>query len=96
MDRHGVADSGSRVLLCPNGGEAKAIVAGERWLPAGSRGSGWVRETAGVFSVVGGLTGGEEIVGGELRGGGSFGSKVILWRRWLPIKIKQGNEFTGG
>ena len=72
------------------------FAAGERWLPAGSRGSGWIRETEAVFSVVVGSTGVEEVVGGELRGGGSFESKVILWRRWLLIKIKQGNKFTGG
>ena len=41
-------------LLCPNRGEATAIVAGERRLPAGSRRSGWIRETEVVLLVVAG------------------------------------------
>ena len=80
----------------PSGGGAPAIVAGVWLFLVGPRGWGWIRETKAVFLVIVGLTGVEEVVGGELRGGGSFGGKVILWRRWLPIKIKQGNEFTGG
>ena len=44
--------------------------------------------------LLGGPSGGrrvaevEGVAGGELRGGGGFGDKVIWWRRWLPIKIK--------
>ena len=62
----------------------------------GLRERGWIRHSRAILPVVEGSTVVEEVVGGELRGGGSFGSKVILWRRWPPIKIKQGNEFTGG
>ena len=36
------------------------------------------------------------VVGDELHDGGSFGSKVCFGLRWFPIKIEQGNEFTGG
>ena len=31
--------------------------------------------------------GAEGAAGDELRGGGGFGGEVVLWRRWLPIKI---------
>ena len=43
-----------------------------------------------------GLAGAEGVADGELRGGGSFGSKVVLGLRWFPIKIEQGEGFTGG
>ena len=49
------------------------INAGERRLPVGSRGSGWIRKTGTVLPVVVGSAGVEGIAGDELRGGGSFG-----------------------
>ena len=72
------------------------INAGERRLPAGSRGSGWICKTGAVLPVVVGSAGVEGVAGGELRGGGGFGDKVILGPRWLPIKMEQGNGLTGG
>ena len=36
------------------------------------------------------------VAGDELRGGDGFGGEVSLGLRWFPIKIEQGNEFTGG
>ena len=48
-------------------------------LPAGSRESGWIRKTGAVLPVVVGSAGVEGVAGGELQGGGGFGSKV-LWR----------------
>ena len=64
VDRHGVADSGSRrptgrfdqsspsSFSVPGGGEATAIVAGERRLPAGLRGRGWIRHSRAILPVV--------------------------------------------
>ena len=46
--------------------------------------------------VVVGSSGVEGTAGGELLGGGGLGSKVLLGLRWLPIKIEQGEGFTGG
>ena len=109
MDWGGVTDSGSKGPLVrfdwsppppSSSGRteagAPATNAGERRLLAASGGRGWIRTAGAFLPVVEGSTVVEEVVGGELHSGGSFGSKVILWRRWLPIKIKQGNEFTGG
>ena len=48
----------------------------------------------GSASSGGGFSGGgmsmEDIFSrfGDLFGGGGFGGEVVLWRRWLPIKIK--------
>ena len=72
------------------------INASEWLLPAGSRESGWIRKTGAVLPVVVGSAGVEGVADGELRGGGGLGSKVLLGLRWFPIKIEQGNEFTGG
>ena len=64
------------------------INAGERRFPAGSRGSGWIRKTGAVLTVVEGSAGVEGVADGELRGGGGLGCKVVLGLRWLPIKIE--------
>ena len=73
-----------------------AIDAGEWLLPAGSRESVWIRKTGAVLTVVVGSAGVEGVAGGELRGRGGLGSKVVLGLRWFPIKIEQGEGFTGG
>ena len=54
------------------------------------------QDRGGPPSVVVGLAGAEGVADGELRGGGSFGSKVVLGLQWFPIKIEQGGVFTGG
>ena len=46
--------------------------------------------------MVVGSAGVEGVADGELRGGGGLGSKVVLGLRWFPIKIEQGEGFTGG
>ena len=46
--------------------------------------------------MVVGSAGVEGVADGELRGGGGLGSKVLLGLRWFPIKIEQGEGFTGG
>ena len=56
---------------------------------------GWIRKTGAVLPVVVGSAGVEGVADGELRGGGGFGSKVGLGLRWFPIKIEQGDVFTG-
>ena len=72
----------------PGGGEATAIVVGERRLPAGLRGRGWIRHSRAILPVVARSVGTEGAAGGELLGGGGLGSKVIFLPRCAPIKIE--------
>ena len=87
---------------------APAINAGERRLPTGSRGLGWIRKTGAVLPVVVGSAGVEGIAGDELRGGLSFGSNVGLGyggsglrlRGWAAPHGREeshgGTSWTGG
>ena len=61
------------------------IDAGERRLPTGPRGQGWIRQSRAVLPVVARLAGVEGVTGGELRGGGGFGRFWGLELRWFPI-----------
>ena len=72
------------------------IDACEWLLPVGSRESRWIRKTEAVLPVVVGSARVEGVADGEFRGGGGFGSKVVLRLRWFPIEIEQGEGFTGG
>ena len=63
------------------------INAGERRLPVGSRGSGWIRKTGAVLPVVEEVTGMEGVAGGELRGGGGFGWVLGFWAVVVPDRI---------
>ena len=72
----------------PSGGGAPAIVAGDWRLLAGPRGRGWIRHSRAVLPVVARPVGMEGVAGGELRGGGGFGGRVVLGRMWFPIKIE--------
>ena len=65
------------------------INAGKRRLPAGSRGLGWIRKTGAVLPVVVGSAGLEGVVGGELHGGGGFGSNGVLGLWWFPIAYER-------
>ena len=63
------------------------INAGERRLPVGSRGTGWIRKTGEVLLVVVGSAGVEGVAGGELRGGGGFGWVLGFWAAVVPDRI---------
>ena len=80
----------------PGRGEATAIVAGERRLPAGSRGSGWIRETEAVLPVVAGSPEVEGVAGGELRGGGGFGEQSDFGANVVPDQNQVGGWVPGG
>ena len=77
----------SLLFLCPNGGEAPAINAGEWRLPADSKGSGWIRKTGAVLPVVVGSVGVEGVAGGELRGGGGVRWVLGFWAAVVPDRI---------
>ena len=53
------------------------INAGERQLPVGSRGLGWIRKTGAVLPVVVGSAGVEGVTEGELRGEEAAGAKCF-------------------
>ena len=46
--------------------------------------------------MVEGVMGMEGVIGDELRGGRRRRGKVVLGLWWFPIKIEQGEGFTGG
>ena len=46
--------------------------------------------------MVAGSPGVEGVAGGELRGGGGFGDKVIFGLRWSPTKIDRGVALARG
>ena len=82
-------------FLWPNRGEAPAINAGERWLLAGSGGSGWIRHPGAVFSVVARVVGAKGVAGGEPRGGGSFGWVWGSGMPWLPTVFEMLGSSAG-
>ena len=65
------------------------IDAGERRLPTGPRGQGWIRQSRAVLPVVARVAGGEGVTGGELRGGGGFGRFWGLELRWFSIVFER-------
>ena len=64
------------------------IDAGERRLPTGPRGQGWIRQSRAVLPVVEGLAGTQGVAGGELRGGRRFGSNWGLVLRWFLVEAE--------
>ena len=64
------------------------IAVDERQLPTGIRGRGWTCQTGAVLSVVVGSTVVGGVAGGELRGGGGYGSEVGFGLRWFPIEAE--------
>ena len=54
----------------------------------GIRGRGWACQTGAVLSVVVGSTVVGGVAGGELRGGGGYGSEVGFGLRWFPIEAE--------
>ena len=67
---------------------APAIAVGERQLPTGSRGQGWIRQTEAVLPVGARRVGTEKVTGGELRGGRWFGSRVGFGLRWSLVEAE--------
>ena len=74
-------------LLCLSRGGAPAIDAGERRLPTGPRGQGWIRQSKADLPVVERLAGTQGVAGGELRGGRRFGSNLGVW---APVLFGRG------
>ena len=81
-------------FLWPNRGGAPAIDAGERRLPTGPRGQGWIRQSRAVLPVVERLAGMEGVAGGELRVGRWFRVDRGLELWWLPIGLERWGGST--
>ena len=64
------------------------MLAGERRHRSGNGGHLWAQGIEVATPVVVMVSGVDGAAGGELRGGGGFGSRVCLGLRWFPIKIE--------